>query len=510
MAMQTTTAAAHSSGRVINYCKMVCMKHRLCTRITGMLYALPALLLSACIPVQMHQSVPAETNAIKLPTEQFTGIIVAPYFHRAEVNSFSAALAKADAGIEVIDASTVFQSAFPERDPNIELALNELLQDANRGRIRANGVRFIVVLSPFKSSAVDSDGVFIGVYAHGSSTISASLMTGLVDLDDPAAAAYLETRAEGEDSATWILPYLGLFIFGSTPDVAEGVMDGIAHNIAGKIRSLDSSVPVKITVLAGNWDSAKLAYEKRQALQQLREKAEAGEADAQWDFYSKQPLEENLVWLCRAADQGHKAARNELGRLYFYGSSEYRKFNNTHIPKDLSHACLWFQLAGQAQITESPRPEVTVPAPTPVTTAEVERTAKAMTAQQIETAEILLLNWTPGQCAGNLSQHAGATPDIDSKLFELCTAADAGSLTAREALGRAYFFGSMGVEEDLPRAYMWYQLAARVYATPGMQSGSMQSICDAMTPEQRRVAGQLLERWKAGQCEMALVLPVTR
>jgi hypothetical protein len=45
--MQTTTAAAHSSGRVINYCKMVCMKHRLYTRITGMLYALPALLLSA-------------------------------------------------------------------------------------------------------------------------------------------------------------------------------------------------------------------------------------------------------------------------------------------------------------------------------------------------------------------------------------------------------------------------------------------------------------------------------
>jgi len=485
------------------------MTHRLRTRTIRLLCSVPALLLCACIPVVVHHPVPAETSAIELPAEQFTHIVVAPYFHRAEVNSLSAALAKADAGIEVIDATAVFESAFPERDPNIELPLNELLQDANRGRIRASGVRFIVVLSPFKSAADDSDGVFIGVYAHGSSKISASLMTGLVDLDDPAAAAYLETQAEGEDSATWILPYLGLFIFGSTPDVTESVMDGVAHHLVETIRSRDSDVPVKITILAGNWDTAKLAYEKQRALQQIREKAEAGDADAQWGFYNKEPAEENLVWLCRAADQGHKAARNELGRLYFYGSTEYRKFKNVHIPQDLPYACLWFQLAGQAQITATPKAEETSLAPTPVKTAEVERTARAMTAQQLETAEILLLNWTPGQCAGDLSLHAGATPENDSKLLELCSAADAGSLSAREALGRAYFFGSLGLDEDLPRAYMWYQLAARVYVPPGTLSGSMQSLCDAMTPEQRRVAEQLLENWKAGQCEMELALPGT-
>lgn len=260
---------------------MFCMENRLRTRTIGLLCQGPALLLSACIPVQMHQSVPAETSTIELPAEQFTGIVVAPYFHRAEVNSFSVALARADAGIEIIDATAVFQSAFPESDPNIEVALNELLQDDRRGRIRASGVRFSVVLSPVKSAAVDSDGTFIGVYAHGSSIISASLITGLVDLDDPAAAACLETRAAGEDSATWILPYLGLFVFGSTPDVAESVMDGIAHHVVGKIRSQDSGVPVKITVLAGNWDSAKLAYENQQALQQLGEKAGQGEADSQ-------------------------------------------------------------------------------------------------------------------------------------------------------------------------------------------------------------------------------------
>jgi TPR repeat protein len=485
------------------------MKHRLRTRTIGLLFTVVALLLSACIPVVVHHPVPAETSAIELPAEQFTRIVVAPYFHRAEVNSLSAALASADAGIEVIDATAVFESAFPERDPNIELPLNELLQDDNRERIRASGVRFIVVLSPFKSTAVDSDGVFIGVYAHGSSKISASLMTGLVDLNDPAAAAYLETRAEGDDSATWILPYLGLFIFGNTPDVAESAIDGIAHHLAGKIRSQDRGMPVRITILAGNWDTAKLDYEKQQALQQLREKAGAGDADAQWDFYSKQPVEKNLVWLCRAADQGHKAARHELGRLYFYGSTEYRQFKNIHIPESLPHACLWFQLAGQAQISETPGSDKTRLAPIPVTTAEIERTAMAMTAHELEEAEILLLNWAPGQCARDVSLYAAATPERNSKLLELCTAADAGSLSAREALGRAYFFGSMGLAEDLSRAYLWYQLAARVYVPSVTQSGSMQSLCDAMTPEQRRVAEQLLENWKAGQCEMELALPGT-
>ena len=488
------------------------MKHGLRTSGIWLLCALPALLLSACIPVVVHQSVPAETNTIELPAEQFTGIVVAPYFHRAEVNSFSAALAKADAGIEIIDATAIFQTALPGHDPHIELALSELLQPGSRGRIRASGVRFIVVLSPVKTAAVDSDGVFIGVYAHGSSRISASLMTGLVDLDDPTAAACLETRAEGDDSATWILPYLGLFIFGSTPDVEESVMNRIAHQIVEQIRSDESGAPVKISILAGNWDTAKLAYEKQQALQRLREKAGEGDANAQWDFYSKQPREENLAWLCRAADQGHKAACNELGRLYFYGSTEYRKFTNVHIPKDLSHACLWFQLAGQAQITATPVSGETSLAqpPAPVTTAEVERTAMAMSAEELEAAEILLLNWAPGQCARDLSLHAGVTPEDDPKLFGLCAAADAGSLTARDALARTYFFGSMGVDEDLPRAYMWYQLAARVYVTPSMQSGSMQSLCDAMTAEQRLVAEQLLESWKAGQCETELALPVTQ
>lgn len=486
------------------------MKLRLRTSSIGLLYAVSALLLAACIPVPVHHPVPAETKSLELPDEQFMRIVVAPYFHRAEVKAFTAALAKAEPGIEVVDATVVFQHAFPDRDPNIEIPLDELLDAAVCKRVLANGIRFVVVISPQKMTRHEEDTDFIVVYAHMSEEVSSSLNAGLVDLQNPASAEYLSTEAHGTETATWIGPYLGLFIFGNIPQTAASSMESMAQQVALAIHRLAPGVPVKITILAGNWDSAKLAYERQQALQQLREKAEAGDADAQWGLYSNQPLEENLVWLCRAADQGNKAACNELGRLYFYGSSEYRKFNNIQIPKDLPHACLWFQLAGQAKITETPEPEATSMAPPiPAKTAEVERTALAMTAQQLEAAEILLLNWTPGQCAAELSLHAGATPETDSKLLELCTAADAGSLTAREALGRAYFFGSMGVAEDLPRAYMWYQLAARVYAPPGTQSGSMQPICDAMTPEQRSVAQQLLENWNAGQCAMQLALPVT-
>ena len=81
-------------------------------------------------------------------------------------------------------------------------------------------------------------------------------------------------------------------------------------------------------------------------------------------------------------------------------------------------------------------------------------------------------------------------------------AADYGDFSARDELGRAYFFGLKGVNPNLPRAYMWYHLAASVYKPPSV--GYQQSRCDAMTPEQRSKAVKLLEEWKPGKCEQDL------
>jgi TPR repeat protein len=252
-----------------------------------------------------------------------------------------------------------------------------------------------------------------------------------------------------------------------------------------------------------DWRSANLSH-NRLALEILEERARDGEKDAQWLLYQVQPNAENMTWLCRDADQGMARACRELGMLYYYGSDEYRKSMGIHVPADITRSCMWFHLAGLAQITEQKEMNDVDLKSALYESAEVERTANVMAAQEMAEAEQLLLNWEPGQCERDLSQHMVITEYANDPVLErLCTAADLGDFTSRNELGRIYFFGSRGVTEDVARAYMWYRLAAKVYEPPS--GPMMQTICDAMTPEQRSIAIKLIKEWEVGQCEKELL-----
>jgi len=249
------------------------------------------------------------------------------------------------------------------------------------------------------------------------------------------------------------------------------------------------------------------AYVKKQLLKrkkQLLKRARQEGRDAQWEIYQEFPTEEHLIWLCRAADKGHTSARNELGELYLYGSEQYRKFKNIHIAPDLPRSCMWFYLAGEAQIADRPGEKELVFRLGPYESAELDRTANTMTAVELAEAEELILAWEPGQCERDLYFYLGMDYVGDSDLARLCMAADQGDFSARDELGREYFFGLSGRQSDLPRAYMWYHLAAQVYVPLSMRVGSKQSLCDSMTPEQRSIAVKYLEAWRSGICEQDL------
>ena len=139
-------------------------------------------------------------------------------------------------------------------------AVSTLLKPDVSDRIRSSGIRFFVVLSPYETSRTEGDATFIGVGFHGTSIVSTNLIAGLVDLDNPESYEHLETKARGEDSATWIGPYLGLFVFGSVPETEESAMDGMAQRIVEEIRQVETGQHVKIMVVAGNWESARLSY----------------------------------------------------------------------------------------------------------------------------------------------------------------------------------------------------------------------------------------------------------
>ena len=247
------------------------------------------------------------------------------------------------------------------------------------------------------------------------------------------------------------------------------------------------------------------ANDEKETMEVMQEKARQGWPDAQWELYREYPTEENLIWLCQAADSGQAGARYELGKLYFYGSGRYRNFEKVRIPADLSMACMWSHLAGQAQIIDESGTKDVDLTSVAYDSAEVERAAKVMTTHELEEATKLINDWKPGQCDRDFALYLGAAYTQDSSLSGLCIAADHESMSARESLGRLFFFGSKGVDANLPRAYMWYHLAAQVYVPPDMAGGSMQFQCDSMTPEQRSVAVKLLEEWEPGKCEEALL-----
>ena len=252
-------------------------------------------------------------------------------------------------------------------------------------------------------------------------------------------------------------------------------------------------------------------------------KRSAAEVDAEvqlqlyWEGLS---VDLGLKWLCRAADQGHREARIQLGKLHQYGSQKFFQLGklyqygsqdiyfqraNIQIDSDYPKACMWFHLAGKAQIYDKQEQKDNQSALLPSDSAEIERTAKVMTAYELEEAKQLIHYWEPGQCDHDLYQYLGEQYVMGSGIEGLCIAAERDSKSAREALGRIYYFGSNDIEPDLPHAYMWYHLAAKAYVQPSTAKSAIQHYCDDMTLEQRSIAVRLLEKWEPGQCEIDLL-----
>jgi hypothetical protein len=216
---------------------------------------------AGCIPVPLHYTPPAETAEREIPEQQFLGMIVAPYFHRAEVRKFTDALTDTDSGIEVVEATSLFEYAFPDQNPNSETYLHEMLAPQVRTRIAAHGVRFLVVISQTTTSETGhKDGYFVLGF-HPSSNISTSLLAAVLDLETEAGPEHLKSQSEGTDSATWLmLPYAGLFIFGYIPDTEESAIRKAAASVAMIVREQVPKGSIRAAVIVGDWESAESRY----------------------------------------------------------------------------------------------------------------------------------------------------------------------------------------------------------------------------------------------------------
>jgi hypothetical protein len=426
------------------------------------------------------------------------------------IDKLSNTIANTDGRIRIYDSAKLRDEIFPDGDARVSRLISDGSSKRFTERLQAN---YLVLVGATEKSDTDSAGEiyplvgymsYAGFWGAAYNKEEVRLSAIIIDLQNEQSMYEVSSSAEGTTSGIGLFYLVAIF-----PLTESSTIKGLGRKIAKEItQNLISDVvdiavmaiePLKFTYSLSDWGSEYSKDKKETALKILQEKAGQEDADAQLFLYQVQPTKENIIWLCRAADKGLVQARSEVGRIYLAKPEYGGQYSGTSAQPDLSKACMWFHLAELAQITDQPETNNIELESASYESAEVERTANVMTAFQLAEAEQLLLNWKPGQCEQHLSQNMVTDYANDPVLARLCTAADLGDFTSRDELGRIYFFGSRGVTEDLPHAYMWYRLAAKVYERP---SGPiMQALCDEMTPEQRSIAKKLLKDWEVGQCE---------
>jgi len=435
--------------------------------------------------------------------------IVVTFSPRELLEEVSGEIEESYNNIVLVDGVQFRDTAFPEGG----WRLSKLLSPETCRRVSEQlNVDYLVLIGALDVSEGEEKGFLIpllwgAVSAEGKAAITALI----IDLRTGEVISKISSAATG---TSHILYYV-IFIAGNEPQVTSEAISSLAREIGSFITELVPKRTARIAVLAmekfevsydlDDWETDKLTYKNKLALEIIKERTNQGERKAQWLLYQVQPNRESMQWLCAEADQGDKKARSELGKLYYYGSDKYREAMDIHVPADLPRACVWFQLAGQAEISERAKSVNSEVKTEPYESPEVERTSKVMSVQEIEDAEKLVLTWQPGNCERDISQHMVSAYVKDPALTRLCAAADLGDFSSRDELGRIYFFGSRGIKRDLIYAYMWYRLAEKVYVAPSLNGKIMQKFCDEMTPEQRSIAAQMLREWEPGKCEEDLL-----
>ena len=384
------------------------MRERL-NKITDSLFLILLLpLISGCIPIVIPHPVPAETEEIDYPNHYFTRITLTPTSHPDRVDAFAEAVSKADKNIMIVPASNVFEHAFPNREVNNEFMVGELLHPEAHSRIKAIGIRFIVVLNSYQEEWTH-EGFGPPLAAVGSGEGKIELLAGVINLEQPNSHKYIQALAHGQNAGVWYGPV----IVGNAPMIERSAMAELANRVIAIIRQTSFEQPVKITLLAGEWESGKLRYtedhalewlqertkemqERAKEMQEMQERASQGDPDAQYNvfLFMKDEYTEPAVaweWLCKAADQGYKKAQEEVG--YWHNKTNWERarplferlwLRKAGIQADNRVAYMWYNIAANGD-------------PDRLRTISDLFSGK-LTEEEIAEADDMIRNWKPGQC----------------------------------------------------------------------------------------------------------------
>lgn len=194
---------------------------------------------------------------------------------------------------------------------------------------------------------------------------------------------------------------------------------------------------------------------------ELIQKAEAGDAEAQYELGLNYEDKEKVKWFMKSADKGHPGAQHELGLCYELGKV---------VPKDDEEALKWYKKSADQgnefamreveRLTDSMKkaaPSRPIPKPLPFK-QRVPFEGEPYSSNLVKKAEAgdAVAQNDLGVC---LSDGVGVAQDKKEAVRWFRKAAVNGNALAQSALGTCYFIGS-GVEQDKREAVKWFTKSA--------------------------------------------------
>jgi len=283
-----------------------------------------------------------------------------------------------DKKVDVVFAEDFWEQVFPSQS---FLRLNEVLTKTNLNKLLHQGFDYLIVASKKPPAGLHSDlalaPLFLGIYYPEIEQEEEAFVI-LLNLKDNRETLSLRGTAKGKYVGT-LLPYPGILMFQSSVSTKKDLCNRLSGTISEVISYQHTENIVKVAFMTPTDYWIHRASVMALTSTQLREKADAGDAEAQLQLYwntVSNDAREARKWLCRAADQRHPEALYRMGLLYRYG--------NEGMPQNLGQAYLWYSLAANAGSVNARK--------------VLQALVPKMKPDEVTRGDRLLKAWKPGQC----------------------------------------------------------------------------------------------------------------
>jgi len=212
------------------------------------------LLLTSCIPLNIPKSADSSETQTDLYSssdlkKKMEEMQISPFYFRDLVDGLSDEIEDTDKEIIVVDTRELWPVVFPNKTPDAEVSLVEVLQNESRNILLEKGIEFLIILDKYTETEQGENWAFWPAATLEEQTSCSWL---LVEINNFSEIQTFLTKSEGKGHAGWIPAYFLLFFITSTdPNTEQKAISTLAEDAVNEMRKIKPSGLIKISVIAG-------------------------------------------------------------------------------------------------------------------------------------------------------------------------------------------------------------------------------------------------------------------